>query len=81
MTSKDPGFDLIQARHFCSSIHDSLKEQMYMLGKLAMQYEEQNFARYFPYNRRASVKQLDMSATSSKLPAKQLLDMLLPGML
>lgn len=54
---------------------------MYTLGKLAMQYEEQNFARYFPYNRRASVKQLDMSATNSKLPAKQLLDMLLPGML
>jgi hypothetical protein len=41
MASKDPGFDLIQARHFCCSIHDSLKEQMYMLGKLAMQYEEQ----------------------------------------
>ncbi len=80
MASKDPGFDLIQARHFCCSIHDSLKEQMYMLGKLAMQYEEQNFARYW-YNRRRSVKELDMSATSSKLPAKHLLDMLLPGML
>jgi len=54
MASKDPGFDLIQARHFCCSIHDSLKEQMHMLGKLAMKYEEQNFARYC-VNRRGSV--------------------------
>lgn len=75
MASKDPGFDLIQARHFCCSIHDSLKEQMYMLGKLAVQYEEQNFARYW-YNTWGSVKEHDTSATRSKLPAKQLLNVL-----